>query len=268
MEAKGTQGFDPKSGRMLGEVAIAAVVIVGLGVLAYIGAGWLASQATPLVSMEVDRSIGRAASAQLSLGQTACSGPEVAYVKQLAQPLLDAAGPLPFEFQFSVVDDPTVNAFALPGGYVTVNRGLLEKAESGEEIAGVLGHEIQHALLRHGTRRMLREMSGSLVLGLLVGSGDVGQAMAVGGQLTSLSYGRDEESEADLRGVELLVKAGIDPGGLVKFFERLAVDAVAVPELLSTHPDSGRRAELVASARKGAEFRPLPPPPRPACTIR
>ena len=205
---------------------------------------------------------------QSSLLATECDNPEVlAYVERVAQPLLAAAQPLPFTFQFKVADTEMVNAFALPGGYVTVNYGLLTSAQSGEEVAGVIAHEIQHALLRHGTRRMLRQMGSSALMLVIFGASDLHTLGQTAGQLASLSYDRDQESESDQRGVDLLVRAHINPQGLATFFERLARDSPNPPELLSTHPDSGRRAQVVAQAARGGSFQPLPSPQGLRCRL-
>jgi len=259
-------GYRPHQGRALLEVAAFSGVVLLLGWLAYHFAGVLAAWATPVLPIDVDRKLGQASAGQLALMRTECSERATAYVKSITKPLLDAAGPLPFEFEFVVSKDEAVNAFALPGGFVTVNSGLLEAAESGEEVAGVLGHEIQHALLRHGTRRILRQLGGSLVLGLLTFGGEPTGISGLAGQLTSLSYDREQESEADVRGVDLLLRAGIDPRGLSAFFDRLSREGgMAPPVLLSTHPDPGDRSARIASLAAAGPFTKLPPPPRPVC---
>lgn len=266
MNSQHGSGFRPHQGRALAEVAAFVAVVALLGGLAYHFAGYLAAWATPLVPLEVDRKLGQASESQLALVRTNCSERATAYVAAITKPLLEAAGPLPFAFEFVVQKDESVNAFALPGGFVTVNSGLLEAAESGEEVAGVLGHEIQHALLRHGTRRILRELGGSMVLSLLMLGGEPTGMSALSGRLTSLSYDRGQESEADARGVDLLLRAGIDPRGLARFFERLSRESGAAPPvLLSTHPDSGERSELVRRAAATGSFGKLPEPPHPAC---
>jgi predicted Zn-dependent protease len=243
-------------------------VIVGLGVGATWGGGALASALVPYVSTEVDRAIGEAATKQLSVTGGECPNPEARkYVEALAEPLLAAAGDVPFQFEFRVADDPQVNAFALPGGFVTVNRGLLEAAKTGEEVAGVLAHEIQHALQRHGTRRVLRQLGGRSLLWILTGGTDVHYFAQSVGYLSELDYDRDQESEADAKGLDLLVEAKIDPTGLATFFERLRDEGGPTPpELLSTHPDPGNRAEAVrAAARYLGSARELPPPSTVSC---
>jgi len=259
------RGFDPHQGRAFGELLLFAAVVVALGALAYHFAGTLAAWATPLVPKSVDRKLGEVSAAQLSIMRSECSKRATDYVNVITAPLLEAAGPLPFEFEVVVARDESINAFALPGGFLTVNSGLLEAAESGEEVAGVLGHEIQHALLRHGTKRILRQLGGSIVLGLVLGAEPTGMS-GLAGQLTSLAYDRGQETEADERGVQLLLRAGIDPSGLGRFFERLAEEGgPAPPALLSTHPDPGERATLARQVVPGGAKRKLPPPPRPVC---
>jgi len=241
------------------ELLLIGVVLVAVGISALRGGGALASVLTPVVPLSVDRKLGEISDATLVARD--CPNPAAKkYIEELAQPLLDAARPLPFEVSFRVVDDSAVNAFALPGGFVIVNRGLLEAAQSGEEIAGVLGHEIQHAVLRHGTRRILREMGGALALSLLFGGSDLHDYAQVGSRLTGLKYDRAEESEADRAGVSLLLRAQIDPSGLARFFERLSKDSLKPPELLSTHPDPGNRAQQIRAAVLSGAPRALPKP--------
>jgi predicted Zn-dependent protease len=258
-------GFQVGSRRVAIELSVVAALVVGLGVFAVFGGGWLASQLTPFISTDVDRRLGQLAQAQLEVTDTGeCENPEPRrYVEQVLAPLLQAAAPLPFTAELRVVNDPEVNAFALPGGFVTVNFGLLEEAESGEEVAGVLAHELQHALLRHGTRRVLRGLGVSAILGLLTGGGDLQLLGGAASDLVALSYDREQESEADRRGVALLQKAGIDPSGLARFFERLAKSPLPTPPaLLSTHPDPGDRARWIregAATTAGAR-RSLPAP--------
>jgi predicted Zn-dependent protease len=257
--ASAGQGFNPKGRRVFIELLVIGALLIAAGVSALRGGGALASVLTPAVPLSVDRKLGQIADA--TLGARDCPNPAAKkYVEELAQPLLEAARPLPFELRFRVVDDASVNAFALPGGFVVVNSGLLEAAQSGEEIAGVLGHEIQHALLRHGTRRILREMGGSIALSLLFGGSDLHSYAQVGSRLTGLQYDRAEESEADHEGVALLVRANIDPAGLARFFERLSNDSLNPPELLSTHPDPGNRAAEIRAARLPGPPRALPKP--------
>lgn len=260
------EGFNPKTHKFIIEMLVLGLVVVALGIGAIWGGGRIAAAFTPLIPIEVDQKLGMVGETQIGLTLKDCPNPAAKkYVEDLAAPLLEAAGPLPFEFQFRVVKDPSINAFALPGGYVTVNSGLLEAAEGGEEVAGVLGHEIQHALLRHGTKRVLREMGGALVLSLLLGGTDLHALGKFAGDMVGLSYDRDQESEADREGVALLTRAKIDPSGLARFFERLTESGMTPPEILSTHPDPGNRAAEIRLSLPQGELRKLPPPSTVSC---
>jgi predicted Zn-dependent protease len=159
----------------------------------------------------------------------------------------------PFQFRFRVVDDPSVNAFALPGGFVTVNMGLLQSAESGEEVAAVIGHELAHVVQRHGTRRVLRQLGGMAALSIVFGGTDLEVPATLLGGLANTAYDRDQETEADELGQEALIAAGVSPIGMVHFFERMAKDAaLAPPQFLSTHPDPGNRAQRAQAAISNA----------------
>lgn len=259
-------GFEQSGRRTTLEIGLVLAFVVGIGAgVVYFG-GLISALLLPLVPLGFDAKLGELSTYQLTLTQEECRAPEAqAYVEEVARPLLEALGPTPFPFRFRVVDDKSVNAFALPGGYVTVNSGLLEAAESGEEVAGVLGHELWHVLERHSTARMLREMSGGLLLSVFLGGSDLYQLSAVVRGLTGSSYDRQQESDADRKGTELLVRARIDPSGLARFFERLRSEGLQVPELLSSHPDPGARAEALGRLPPGVIPRPLPAPPALRC---
>jgi len=126
-----------------------------------------------------------------------------------------------YTYKIRVVDDPTVNAFALPGGNVLVYRGLIEKMNSSEEIAGVLAHEIQHVEQKHGMKSIVHQLSFKVLIAMMVGDSEgVGQFLDAAGMLGTLSYGRDAEREADLMGMNMLHNAKIDPQGMVIFSQQ------------------------------------------------
>lgn len=256
-------GFGHSRRRVLTEVGvlIGAVVALAAGAIWLAGAlsGWL----LPFISTDLDVTLGKQAwsSPELSLRRCENPGP-LRYVERISKPLLQALGPTPYEFQFQVVDDEQVNAFALPGGFITVNMGLLEKAESGEEVAAVIGHELQHVTHRHGTRRMVRRMGGYMVLSLIFGGTGIEYPAYLVGELTGLSYDRGEESEADAGGLQLMQKAGINPLGMKSFFARLDEESGPTPPaLVSTHPDPGdRAARAERAASEGGPYPALPAP--------
>ncbi len=183
-------------------------------------------------------------------------------VEAIVQRLVEAAGPQPYKFRVRVVRNPAVNAFAMPGGGVVVYTGLLEKADSPEEVAGVLAHELQHVLGRHSLRSLYQQLKWQLGLAVLVGN-DEGFRQIVLSQaagLSQLSYGRDMETESDTRGAALMVKAGLSPRGLRDFFVHLAEEEGKSPqpmEFLSTHPATSHRIEALERLAGGPTTRPL-----------
>jgi Zn-dependent protease with chaperone function len=170
-----------------------------------------------------------------------------AYVNRIGQRLAQNAGGPNFQYQFHVVNQSDINAFALPGGYVFVNRGVLDNAKNEGEVAGVLAHEISHVSLRHGTHQASKAylaQAGISILGGLLG-GRVGQNTAqilntVGGlglNALFLKYSRDLETEADVRGSQILTASGYSPVDMVNFFQTLeSVDKSKSTNWLSDHP--------------------------------
>src|SRR5436190_8431656 len=170
-----------------------------------------------------------------------------AYVNRIGQRLAQNAGGPNFQYQFHVVNQSDINAFALPGGYVFVNRGVLDNAKNEGEVAGVLAHEISHVALRHGTHQASKAylaQAGISILGGILG-GKIGQNTAqiintVGGlglNALFLKYSRDLETQADVRGSQILTASGYTPVDMVNFFKTLeTVDKSKSTNWLSDHP--------------------------------
>ncbi len=160
-----------------------------------------------------------------------------------------------------VVRSPLVNAVALPGGHIVVFSGLLGFAESGDELAGVLAHEIGHVMLRHPTRIAIERATVSAFFGLFFG--DVAGGTVLGGVGTLLlgnAYSRDMERAADELGADILSRNGLDPRALAHFFGRLGAQYKDQERLLaffSTHPPSDERAAAIDAPP--AEIRPIDP---------
>lgn len=170
-----------------------------------------------------------------------------AYVNRIGQRLAANAGGPQFRYQFKVVNASDINAFALPGGYVYVNRGVLEQSRNEGEVAGVLAHEISHVSLRHGTHQAskayLAQAGISILGGILggkVGGGAASVINAIGGfglNALFLKYSRDLESQADVRGAQILAASGYSPTDMVDFFQTLErVDPSRKTNWLSDHP--------------------------------
>lgn len=158
-----------------------------------------------------------------------------------------------FGYNFYVVNANEINAFAIPGGHVYVNRGLIERTRNMSELAGVLAHEIAHVEHRHGVEQMEQMQSASLALNLgyvLLGRAPTGleeAAIGIGGNLYFARHSREAENEADASAVGLLVNAGISPQGLPSFFNVLLADQQRSPssveQWFSTHPLTSDRIE-------------------------
>jgi Zn-dependent protease with chaperone function len=200
------------------------------------------------VSIAAERQLGEHAFAaqrgQLKLLE---SGPAIDAVQKLGERI--AAGSR-YKFSWYVAEDPSVNAFAIPGGIVVVHTGLISSASDVEELAGVLAHEIQHVELRHSLRAVVHQLGWRALLAFLLG--DLGTVGDVAASLGELGFGRDQESEADRAGFSALGRAGIDPQGMLRFFEKLAKDEVDVPRWLSSHPASADRLSALRELAKSS----------------
>jgi Zn-dependent protease with chaperone function len=159
-----------------------------------------------------------------------------------------------FRYTFRVVNQKEINAFALPGGPMFVNRGMIEAAHDEGEIAGVMAHELSHVLLRHGTAQATKATKYEIgaiagqVLGAIVG-GTAGSIIAQGSNLGISTYfmkfSREYESQADVLGVQLMARAGYNPQSMANMFATLAKQGNNGPEWLSDHPDPGNREQRI-----------------------
>ncbi len=186
------------------------------------------------------------------------SGPDYAMLQRVASRIA-AASDEPFEWEFKLLDAPDVpNAFCLPGGKIAVYTGILPLTANENGLAAVVGHEVAHATLRHGGKRMTQETLFALALGAVAAGLEYTKmddeqkgltllALGVGGQLGMiLPFSRDHESEADELGLRYAVRAGYDPNEAPRLWERMAkLGGSDTPEWLSTHPASERRAQTL-----------------------
>ncbi len=247
-----TKGFDVSMRRVVIEMAIVAAVLAALGFLAWIGIRKLAVVAADHLPPEAERSFGKLAWEQLAPMDERCTNPAtLTYVEQVLAPLLKQQ-PAGFTFEVTVVDVDELNAYALPGGYVTVNLGLLAAIARSEELAGVLAHELAHVTLRHSTRRVAAQLGTMTLIGLVFGGTDLSAPVHIVANLATTAYGREQETEADDEGLQTLVRAGVDPRGMAELFERLARTGLTPPEIISSHPDPGKRAERARASSASA----------------
>ena len=231
-------------------------VVVGLGLMLWFGSDLIVEWAVARIPVQWEQKLGETVYQDFLSKETVLKeGPAVSAVQEMTQRMTAKIPNNPYTFQVSVVQSPMVNAFALPGGYVVVFTGLMKKAESGEEVAGVLSHELNHVLQRHGMERLVKMMGLAAVVSILVGDqqGLIGLARQLGLELATLKFGREQETEADVTGIRLLSDARIAPDGMIRFFERLSEKDKERVELFSSHPMSAARA-----GRLKAELAALP----------
>src|SRR5262245_36766997 len=157
-----------------------------------------------------------------------------------------------FRYTFRVVNQKEINAFALPGGPMFVNRGMIEAAHDEGEIAGVMAHELSHVLLRHGTAQATKATKYEIgavagqVLGAIVGGAAgsaIGQLSNFGISTYFMKFSREYESQADILGVQLMARAGYNPQSMANMFQTLAQKGGSGPEWLSDHPNPGNREQ-------------------------
>ncbi|MCY3774023.1 MAG: M48 family metallopeptidase [Gemmatimonadetes bacterium] len=198
--------------------------------------------------------LGREFSKEIEREVKLYTDPEVVrYVDELGQILVRHCKRSNIPYYIKVVDTDEVNAFALPGGYLYVNRGLISIAGTESELAGVIAHEIGHVAGRHGAKALTRQLGLEIILGMISGRNPTGvqrvasQLAGVGGILSMLHYSRQAEREADALAVVNLREAGYDPGGVTVFFEKLLAindrEPGALASLFATHPPSRERVE-------------------------
>jgi len=215
-------------------------------------------RATPgfnLFTVEQDVEIGRQSAIEAEKQLHLLNQPNVnRYLTSIIARLSGQAPDPRFPYTIKAVNDPTINAFALPGGPMYVNRGLFDAARSEAELAGVLAHEMSHVVLRHGTHQASKaylSQSGLGILGGLLGkkSGNAAQVLnTVGGlglNVAFLKFGRDDEYQADRLGAELMAGAGYNPVAMANFFQLLRAEQGRNPgkleTFLSSHPASADR---------------------------
>src|SRR6266550_4729097 len=198
----------------------------------------------------------------LAQSESIDSGPELEMVRRVSSRLASATGKVSadFDWQVSLVRSPQINAFCLPGGKIVVYTGILPVTQSAPGLATVLGHEMAHAIARHGSERLLKQQATqTLMTGVQFSLGDMSYeqrravmaAIGAGAQYGFiLPFSRDHESEADYIGLMHMARAGYDPREAIDFWGRMssAGGGNQPPEFASTHPSHGTRIERLKAA--------------------
>ena len=218
--------------------------------------------AIELVSVKDEIAIGREAQQQMKAQLPEVGAPVTTYVTTIGRRLAARAGGPKYPYSFSVANYREINAFALPGGPVWINRGVIHAAANEAQIASVLAHEIAHIAQRHAADQITKRLVANGLLGLLgaVLGNDGGARTAqmtaqvlAGGYM--LKFSRDDEREADRVGAQIMRRAGWDPRAMIEFFDALrrqqGRDPHSVEQFLSTHPAPAERATLLRRQLRG-----------------
>ena len=209
-----------------------------------------------IFSPEQDIQLGMQNAAQAEKQLRMLNDPRVDnYLNNLGKKLAAHAPGYKYPYQYKCVNDMAVNAFALPGGYIYINRGTIEAADTEAQLAGVMAHENSHVALRHGTNQATKAQLTSVpfaILGGMVGGGSVGGLLAqLAGSFSLntilLKYSRTDESQADVMGTQILYDTGYDPRAMAQFFEKLGAETKGKQpaQFFSDHPNPGNRVERV-----------------------
>lgn len=225
-------------------------LIVGLtfsvllfGVLLYVYVlPWLAEKATVLVPVETEIALGESITNNLT-AESLTNDSVNYYLEQFVKQLeLDKTYPI----KVKVLESNEINAFAVPGGNIFIYSGLLEKLESPEELVALIGHEATHVSERHSLKSIMRSLASSLLFTVLLG--DASGIAAQADQFKQLDYSRELETEADKRGLAIMLKNKVNPDGMLKLLQILKRENEEMPQLmkyLSTHPDTDARIQSV-----------------------
>jgi len=267
----------------LPNTARAAVLVVGIAM----------AMVACTVGDEQERALGQEAAAQIDSAVPMIADDAAnSYVTNLGTALATASDDRNRDWRFRIVNAEVLNAFALPGGFVYVNRGLIERATSSSELAGVLGHEIGHVLLRHSAERIEKQQKTNVGVSVVCGLTNICSSEAarvaidVGGAALFARFSRRDELEADSAAVGIVSRAGYDPQGIATMFAKLLETRDQRPDMVegwfASHPmEEDRIAAVVRVIRSSspadgrklvrddptfhefqARVRQLPPPPR------
>jgi beta-barrel assembly-enhancing protease len=260
------------------KAARARIVALLAGTLAIVAAGVAVAQTqikpgfnlfSPAQDEEIGRQSAQAAERELPILHDQSIE---AYVDRIGERLAKVAPGADYAYQFKVVNASDINAFALPGGYLYVNRGLIEAAQNEGQLAGVMAHEIAHVALRHGTSQASKAyvaQTGLGLLGGLIGRDDPSaeqRIAAIGGfglNALFLKYSRTAEEQADVTGAQMMAAAGYDPADMVDFFEILASEQKRNPskveQFFSSHPVPANRAARISDEIELLAVNPIRP---------
>lgn len=235
-------------------------LIIGISIFALIVGGYLllvpvlAEKAVGLIPVSFDHYLGDSFMGDF-IDEETIDSTRTEVLNQFADRLKFDSN---IQLNFILANSEEVNAFALPNGTIVLYAGLLDKIGGYEELAGLIGHEVTHVQERHSLKMLCRNLSGYIFLSVLIS--DVNGIMSViadnAHNLNSLSYSRKHEKEADLGGINMLIKNNISPQGMIKLFERLKDEKYLAPlEIISTHPITEERIKYIDEYIRNTEYK-------------
>lgn len=256
VSAKATRMLLRVKRRRWSQRPLSAAIVLVLAVLAMVVPtvfGWMVERTVRTLPTSFDVQLGDIGIRQVTSTMTVVRVPAVALAMTAILARLQAHIPEGYdtwEFRVMVVDDDSINAFALPGGQMVFHSGLLSRAGSADEVAGVMAHEMAHVLERHGLQGMAQSIGVVAALGLMLG--DTGVLLGASAEFIATAainqYSRGDESEADAISVAMMHRAGLDPEALGDMFLRMKAEGADLPDILhwiSTHPSHDRRVESI-----------------------
>jgi len=244
------------------------IILLAIGLLLFIGGYYVIKLINKSeydlsyeVSIEQEEKLGDLFK-EMILAQysTVKDGPADSAFQVIAARLVAALDTTAYRYQFSIIKSDQINAFTIPGGNIFMFSELIKVAETPEEVAAVLAHEIGHAERRHVVSKLIKELSITAIVTVLSG-GDPSILTQVLKDIVGNSFDRKQEEEADKFALELLEKARISPKSLGRFFERLKekeLDYDENLEILMTHPHNDKRIEQVRRYKTKNDFKPVP----------
>ena len=252
---------------LLTTVALCLLLCMGLWKGVDPASRWIAVQIPP----ETEAQLGGTVFEQIAAEKNIIDDPLIVeQLDRLAEPLILAIDSDRYEFHFTIIEDESINAFALPGGYMAIHTGLILKADRPEEVLGVMAHELAHVTEQHSMRILIKQIGLraflSFFLGDLASVTDILVANAP--SLLHLKFSRDHETEADAVGFEYLERANIDPSGMVGFFQKIkeeheesGMSMEGALSILSTHPATDDRiahlSDLIENESHGGPYKNL-----------
>ncbi|MFH1681400.1 MAG: M48 family metallopeptidase [Candidatus Eisenbacteria bacterium] len=232
-------------GRCFSLMAVAAGLLPGCAAVSEIN----------LISTEQEVAMGAEFAGEVEREMRMYDDPVVeSYIDSLGQVLAKNSDRPEIAYRFRVVDTDEVNAFALPGGFLYVNRGLITTAENESELAGVIAHEVGHVVGKHSAKMLTRQYGIAVLAQIALGE-DPGMVKSLVANIAAtgalMKYSRDAEREADRFGVDETHRSGIDPRGMSTFFEKLQAmherEPSSIEKFFSTHPPNAERIETTRS---------------------